>query len=439
MLLEFTAQNYLSFKDPIVFTMNASRGEDDRNIFNIKVGDKKTYKILNSAVIYGANGGGKSNLLLAMNAMKAMIVNAEKIIQSTEKIRRYSPFLLNSETENAATEFEVTFFIGSEKFRYGFEYDQSQIYSEWLFIDTNGKESKLFSLDVDSGSYVNQKFEEGFIFFDQDLKKVKGLRKNQLFLWKCDENAGEISGKIMRWFLEDFNMIDANNHEDYFPFTSDNLKNDEFSHAIKNLVKKADFGIEDLKYEEFHLTEEKFEELEKSVPEKMLPSLLEFKEKVGVDFHARTVETMHTKYDASGQAIGKIGFDIDELESVGTRKFFRLSGPIIDTLKRGSVIILDEIDASLHPLLTIALIEMFQDPAINKNRAQLIFSTHDTNLLNPALFRRDQIWFVEKDHFGASHPYSLSDIKGVRAAEAFGRQYLNGKYRAIPDISKLEF
>lgn len=428
MLLEFTAQNFLSIKDTITFSMHASKDKDERNVFEVSVGDKKEYKILNSAVIYGANASGKSNLLSAMAAMRHLIINIDKIVQSTDTLeKRYRPFRLSTETENAGTEFEITFLMDNKKYRYGFEYDNEQFYSEWLFIDENGRENKIFVRDVDSGSYVNSSFNEGFEFFDSNQKKINGLRANQLFLWKCDGNAGEISGQIMKWVATSFNVLDGIEHQDYLGYTMNMLKEDNSSSDdIKKLLKSADFGIEDISYEELELTNKLIEKLEvKNVKHAVLNTL-------------RTIETRHAKYDNDGSVLESVKFNIHKDESTGTQKFLGLSGPIIDSLKEGRVLMIDEIDSSMHPLLTIKIIEMFQDPEINANNAQLIFTTHDTTLLNPCLFRRDQVWFVEKNKFGASNLYSLSDINGVRSTEAFGKQYLNGKYRAIPNINKFE-
>ncbi|MEA2028054.1 MAG: AAA family ATPase, partial [Campylobacterota bacterium] len=152
-----------------------------------------------------------------------------------------------------------------------------------------------------------------------------------------------------------------------------------------------------------------------------------------------SLETYHKKFDKNNQEIGQVIFELDKEESKGTRKFFKMSAPILNTLKDGKILIIDELDASLHPMLTQFLIELFNDKEINKYNAQLIFATHDTNLLNKNIFRRDQIWLVEKDQYGVTDTYSLAQFKNVRKSEDFEKNYIQGKYGAIPYLGKFEF
>ena len=151
------------------------------------------------------------------------------------------------------------------------------------------------------------------------------------------------------------------------------------------------------------------------------------------------INTKHKKYDENGNNVGEVIFELSKEESQGTRKFFAMSAPIIDTLQNGTILIIDELDASLHPILTQHLIKLFYDKNINDNNAQLIFATHDTNLLKPSIFRRDQVWLAEKNKYGSTNLYSLARFKGVRAKEDFEKQYIQGKYGAIPYLGRSEF
>ncbi len=152
-----------------------------------------------------------------------------------------------------------------------------------------------------------------------------------------------------------------------------------------------------------------------------------------------SLDTYHKQYDEQNNEIGEVVFNLDNEESIGTRKFFKMSAPILNTLKEGKILIIDELDASLHPMLTKLLIQLFHNEEVNTKNAQLIFATHDTNLLTPALFRRDQIWLTEKDKFGATDVYSLAQFKDVRAKENFEKNYIQGKYGGIPYLGKFEF
>ena len=424
MLLQFSVNNFKSIKDTVTFSM-ATASKDENNCFQVR-----EYELLNSAVIYGSNASGKSNLLKAMAFMGEMVLNKPKIMQSTDEIPHY-PFKLNSETANASSGFEIVYFFNDIKYRYGFEIDNTTVYSEWLYADENGKESKLFYRELDKDSYVNpQTFKEGYIFFDSEKSKIN-IAKNQLFIWKCDQNEGEISNSILGWFNR-FNLIDGMNHIGYINYTMNKMKKDDFKNEIINLVKTADIGIDNLV-----LKEEKIP----SDVMNALPFSQEIKEnfiKDGKD-SIPIIKTYHKKFDENNNEIDNVIFELDKEESLGTRKFFRMSAPILNTLKEGKVLMIDELDASLHPILTKHLIDLFHNKEINKKNAQLIFVTHDTNLLSKFTFRRDQIWLTEKDKYGATDIYSLAQFKNVRKEEDFKKQYIQGKYGAIPYLGKFEF
>jgi len=427
MLVEFTVDNFKSIKDTINFSMFASTyiKNNNSNTFTIR-----NYELLLSAIIYGANASGKSNFLRAMAFMRNFVLNRFKILQSTDRLP-HEPFELSTETEDASSKFEIIFFVKNTKYRYGFEIDSENIYAEWLFADEKGREAKLFIRDIEENDYVNpNKFKEGFPFFDRKNQKIK-IAKNQLFIWKCDQEDGEISKSILKWF-SNFNMIDGMDHQGYINFTLKKMEDDDFKNRIIELVKTADIDIDDISIEEDDIPLEIIESL---------PILDIVKKEILNDgiLKSISINTKHKKYDKKGIVAGKVNFELDKEESKGTRKFFAISAPIIDTLQNGKVLIIDELDSSLHPILTQYLIRLFHDKTINKNHAQLIFATHDTNLLKPYNFRKDQIWLTEKNKYGSTDLYSLAQFKGVRAKEDFEKQYIQGKYGAIPYLGKFEF
>ncbi len=424
MLVEFNVNNFKSIKNSVKFSMLTST-KDTGNTFDVR-----DYKLLSSSIIYGANASGKSNFLRALAFMGRFVLNRFKIIQSIDKLP-HEPFKLCTDTEDSSSFFEIVFFINNIKYRYGFELDSHTIYSEWLFADKKGKEAKLFFRDIDEDDYVNpNKFKEGYVFFDKKNQKIK-IAKNQLFIWKCDQEDGEISKSILRWF-NNLNMIDGMDHKGYINFTMKKMEDENFKNKIVELVKTADIDIDDINIEENDVPLDVIEKL--PMPDSMKKEILN-------DGGLKSIEinTKHKKYDNSGNIVGEVIFELDKEESKGTRKFFAMSAPIIDTLQNGKILIIDELDASLHPILTQHLIQLFHDKDINSKNAQLIFATHDTNLLKPYIFRRDQIWLTEKDKYGSTDLYSLSQFKGVRAKEDFEKQYIQGKYGAIPYLGKFEF
>ena len=424
MLLQFSVNNYKSIKDTITFSM-ATTSKDEGNSFNIG-----KYELLKSAIIYGANASGKSNFLKAMAFMGKIVLNKNKVIQSTDTLEHF-PFKLNTDTQNSSSTFEIVCFINNIKYRYGFEIDDTTVYAEWLYADEKGKESKLFYRDAEEDDYINPaKFKEGYKSFDKKELKIN-VPKNQLFIWKCDQNDGEVSKSILGWFNK-FNLIDGMEHDGYIGFAMDQMENEDFKNEIVNLVKTADIGIEDIILEREKVPSEFFEEM--SIPSDLKEKILE-----GGGLQRVLLNTYHKQYDENDNEVGKIIFELDEEESKGTRKFFKMSAPILNTLREGKILIIDELDASLHPMLTRHLIKLFHNEKINTKNAQLIFATHDTNMLTPTMFRRDQIWLTEKDKFGATDIYSLAQLKDVIKNENFEKQYIQGKYGAIPYLGKFEF
>ncbi len=423
MLLQFSVNNFRSIKDTVVFSM-ATASKDSGNSFKFR-----KYELLTSAVLYGANASGKSNILQAMTFMRRVVLNKIKVIQSTDTLP-HDPFRLNTSTQNASSTFEIVCFIGDVKFRYGFEADETTVYSEWLYADEKGSEAKLFYRDIEDEEYVNPVFKEGYIFFDKKASKIN-ISKNQLFIWKCDQNDGSISKSILNWF-NNFNLIDGLDHTGYSNYTMKKMEDSKFKNEIVKLVKTADIGIDDIALQEEEVSTDFFEKM--PLPEELKKQIVGDGGLIQV-----SVNTYHTKYDENNSAVGKEIFELDDEESLGTRKFFKMSAPILNTIEEGKVLIIDELDASLHPLLTMHLIRLFNDKNINTKNAQLIFATHDTNLLKPHIFRRDQIWFTEKDKYGSTHLYSLAEFKNVRQKEDFEKQYIQGKYGAVPYLGKFEF
>ncbi|WP_041961931.1 AAA family ATPase [Sulfurospirillum cavolei] len=423
MLVQFSVDNYRSIKDKVTLSMMTATKDKER-FFNIR-----NYELLNSAVIYGSNASGKSNVLSAMAFMRRVVLNKMKVIQSTDTLP-HDPFKLNTATQDASSTFEIIFFIGMTKYRYGFEIDTTTVYAEWLYADEKGKEAKLFYREVDEEEYVNPTFKEGYQFFDKKKFKIN-ISKNQLFLWKCDQNDGVISKSILNWFKY-VNIINGINHNGYINYTMQQMEHEDFRTEIIKFVKTADIGLEDIQLEETDVPKDMLEKL--IALEKLKQNNVE-----EINFKQVNINTYHTKFDEKNSAVKTEVFELDREESLGTRKFFKMSAPILNTLQEGKILAIDELDASLHPMLTMHLIKLFHDPKVNTKNAQLIFTTHDTNLLKPHLFRRDQIWFTEKDVYGSTHLNALAEFKDVRKDADFEKEYIQGKYGAIPYLGKFEF
>jgi hypothetical protein len=322
-------------------------------------------------------------------------------------------------SEKEPSFFQVVFWLDGMQYRYGFETNQKKIVSEWLFSVPSTKEATLF-IREDGVIKVSTKFKEG--------KGLEGLtRSNALFLSVAAQFNGQVAQKILGWFLQ-VGMVSGLDDMLYRNFTVAQFAQGNLRASIIELIRKLDLGIESI----FHENVDKSQVvLPPEMPDE-LKSLI-FK---NIEGGLTAIKTTHKKWDAKGKPSETTTFDLSD-ESDGTQKLFFLLGPILDTLAIGKVLIIDEMEARLHPLMTRAIIGMFSSPKTNPKRAQLIFTTHGINLLSNKLFRRDQIWFIEKDRQGRSHLYSLAEIKTVRNDSSFERDYIQGRYGAIPFLGDI--
>ena len=420
MLVEFTVGNFLSFKDKRTLSFEAgSISELPENV--VKFGK---YKLLRSAVVYGANSSGKSNLIKALDRMRDILLNSVKLNDKDEL--DYSPFLLSNQSEKAPTYFEIEFIISEKKYRYGFEYNNIEIVNEWLFIKDGTKKEVAQFIRTPEGIGVSDDFKEG-------NGKESSTNNNRLFVSLVAQLGGSISKTIIEWF-RNYNVLSGIDHKDYKGFTLKML-HDKFNGCEESLslFQKLKLGFQDINVIE---SEFSISDLPNDLPEKI-------KVKISKDLRDKTVisvKTIHNKYDKNGKVVDSVLFDTEVQESEGTKKIIDLSGPVFDTLISGKILIIDELDAKLHPLLTKQIVALFNNHKTNPKNAQLFFATHDTNLLNYDLFRRDQIWFTEKDESEQTDLYSLVEFKlpdgsKVRNDSNLEKNYIRGRYGAIPFIT----
>ena len=421
MLLEFKIKNFLSIKDEICLDLKATNINDfgDTNLIRTE-----RFNILKGAVIYGANSSGKTNLIKAMSTMRRVVFQSFE--KSSTSDLNIEPFLLDTISENEPSFFEVTFLLNNIKYRYGFELTNSEVKAEWLMEAKKIVEKYLF-VRKDDAIDVNPQYKEA-----KDLEEK--TRDNALFLAVIDQFNGKLAKQIMMWF-NNFITISGLSHERYKAVTFHMLGKKESKHVLQSFYNNLDLGFDDveIKKKDFH-TNDIPGDISKHIV-KQLVSNLEGKKIVDV-------KTLHKKRNPSDNSFTDVEFDMLNQESSGTNKVFNVSGPIFDVLTNGGVLVIDELDASLHPLLTLSITRLFNSIEHNQKNAQLIFSTHDTNLFSYGKFRRDQIYFVEKDKNFSSDLYSLVEYKGdggisVRQDRKFEKDYIQGKYGAIPFIGNV--
>lgn len=425
MLIQFSVKNFRTFKYKATLSMVASNyDKDTRESENIHFDTITNLRLLKSAVVYGANASGKSKLFDAFMFMKQFIITSSKYSLKGDTID-VIPFRLNSDSEESPSEFEVIFVHNNKIFRYGFEANSKMIISEWLFYKPKTKEIELFYRDKNNFDTHDRNFPKGNAVIREGL-----VRDNALLVSVAAQFNDGISTQVIDWF-KNLKVISGLNELGYHGFTMIKTEDPIHKKRILELLKVADLGIQDIKLQKLE-----FEKLPKEMP-------LALKEKIMKEMNEEQasfifdVTTMHKKYDTNTETFSNSYFSMFDDESEGTKKFFALAGPILEALENGFSLIIDELDSKLHPNLVCKIIALFNSKEWNKKNAQLIFNTHDTNLLSSGLFRRDQIWFTEKNKYGEAKLYSLADFKSddVRKNESFEENYIRGKYGAVPFLS----
>ena len=432
MLLYFKTKNYRSLKNEAILDMEAAGMKD--NAADLLSFGKNDY--LPAAAVYGKNGGGKSNLIRAMWLAVQFICNAQKT--QTEKAKvPVSPFRLDNYSADEPTEFEFCYVHNSIKYIYGFSATQEEIKTEYLKAAPNGRESVIFSR------------ENGIFKFPQNNERRKkemiseAVAKNQLFFAvSCTMNYKPCI-EAMGWFRD--KIVFSRDYTDINQSLLDYSEDEAMLQAIVSAAKSADVGIQDMKFE---MDNQEIDFNSENLPKKFkgmysaLIALAEALKQNGneAEMRLRTGELKSTAYHSGvnkngEQATFELGLSD---ESDGTRRLMALAPAIEKTLKNGGVLIVDELERELHLMLMEYVINRYQKSKSNQNQAQLIFTTHETTLLNQEILRRDQIYFVDKDKTsGVSELYSLSDFNIRNDMINIQKAYLLGRFGAVPCIEEV--
>lgn len=433
MLVEFSVENYRSIQEKQTLSMVAADNETmlDSNTFPVPNNDD--LRLVTSAAIYGPNASGKSNLLKAIQVLKNLVIKSASRMQIGDKLP-VEPFKLNSETAKKPSSFEVIFILDDIRYEYGVSLNRERVFEEWLIAYRNEVQENWFSRE-----YLpdNPKFEpnEGYKWsFGKGLKGEKKriqrfVRSNSLFISHAAQNNHPQLKEVFDFFQDEINMISLTEGQlREFDFTIKMCEeNHNFREQIVNLLSEADIGISDIRFES-----EPMDDNIKLVVQNLFSKEFEGRNNANnlLEKDFKKVITIHKMNDSNSE----IELEMSD-ESAGTERLFNIAGYLLFVLECGELLIIDELDRSLHPVLSKALLKMFNNPEINKNNAQLIFTTHDTTLLDDETFRPDQIWFTEKDN-SMTKLYSLFDFR-PRENESLQKGYLLGRYGAIPFINGL--
>lgn len=423
MLLEFSVFNYRSIKEEQVLSLIAENTEaKPDNVAHIELSSGNKITILKSAVVYGANASGKTNLIKAFNACTLFIkTSASNIV--ADAIKCYDPFLFDQSTISAPTGFKLLF-IGKDKIKYlyQFSYNKYEIISESLDYYPKGQKANLFTRSNQDGDTSHSHLITlSKSVTNQRIKKE--VFKNQLYLSQF--GSAIVHEQLTEVYLY-FKEIDIWNSLNSI-YTKHNLerligellepRNEELKNRLIKLIRISDTKIESVRISR---------EATPASPGRPVSEKIEY-----------TLFGKHSMFDHN-EKIGDKELPFRE-ESTGSNVLFAIGGFILKKLAVGGILFIDELDNSLHPKLTKFLVKLFNNPISNPKNSQLVCATHEVTLLDKDMFRTDQVWFTEKNNIGATELYSIKDFDGVREGIPFDKWYYNGKFGGEPKIKEIEF
>ena len=394
MLIQFSVENYLSFKDKVVFSMLAGKDKEHKEAV-AEINEKEKY--LKSGVIYGANASGKSNLLQALWFMVSYVLTSheKQLNLPTGRV----PFKFDPNTENLPSSFEVIFIQDQVKYAYGFSATDNEITDEYLYHYPHGRKALVFE---------RTKTKEYRFTTDVELQSSLKDRnsKNKLYLstaanWNYDKVI-----PVFNWFSTCM-FLNMNTYGQAYGVNAETLRDDDYRDRVAAMLRAADFGIHGLRVKEGNVS-------------------------LGGTWSDvyDNIEAIHRVIDKNGIA-QTYSLNMME-ESRGTNTYLNLIGLVHKALETGGLFVADELDTNLHPLLTEQIVALFNSEKDNPNNAQLIFTTHNTNLMDLKILRRDQIWFTEKDENTAVSDLFSLDSYSVRKDAKVEKSYLLGRYGAVP-------
>ena len=411
MLLRFGVANHRSLRDRQEISLVASSlGGNAEGL--IACGHAPSGKLLPAVVVYGANASGKSNLIDAMRAMWSMVLYSHNRGEPSGAVSRH-PFALDVDSKDAPSRFDVDFVINDVRYHYGFEATDKAFVSEWLFAFPNEKRRTLFERTGDLFRF--SRYLKGR---NQLISKI--TRPNSLFLSAAAQNGHEELTRIYKYFRD---MVLGEAPISHLPAI---LAEKDIDDRIIGFLGKAGTGVVgyDIQNGEMHRNTLDF----RGEKVNYLRLIVEEKESQVLKMALKPVVELRLSHQSATGA--PVYFDLSQ-ESEGTRRLLTLLAPVFLALDTGGVMVVDELDASLHTHACELLLALFSSPVTNSKGAQLIATTHDTNLLASRHLRRDQVWLTEKDAEGATHLYPLTDFR-TRGNDNLARGYLQGRYGAVP-------
>ncbi len=410
MLLEFRIRNFRSFGQESVLSLVASGDKELLDANTASTSLSSLPRVVRSAVVFGANASGKSNLLRAILLMRGVVL--ESVALQPGQLFNVQPFRLDEALTKEPTLFEVTLVLEGIRYQYGFEFTQARITKEWLLVYQKAKPQRWFDRQYDAKS-DKEIFEFSSFLGGQKRAWQEATRPNSLFLSTAVQLNSEQLRPLHSWFSESLVVLLDGGHIP-FDYSTNLVQTPDGQSAVRSLISSADIAITSISAvrRKGFLQQFKFDlatgksESQSQPGDVLMPTFRHQAGKVSADFEYHD-------------------------ESQGTQKLFSLAGPLLDIIRNGKILVIDELDSSLHPLLVRQIVSTFQDPVQNQKGAQLIFSTHDATLLDGHLLRRDQVWLTEKRRDQSTELVPLTEFS-PRKGEALEKGYLSGRYGGVP-------
>jgi len=417
MLVEFRAKNFRSLREEQSLSFIASTDESLVETHCIETDVRSVPRLTRANVIYGANASGKSNLIFALAVMRNLAIRSTSLPEGAYA-EQYTPFRLDRASANEPTEFELIVLLDGVRYQYGFSYDAQRIRDEWLIVYKKGKGQSWFDRRWDSSKDEYEWAPFSTHFTGQKDVWRKATRPQALFLTTAAQLNSEQVRPLFDWLNNKVTILSWVGAISLWP-TLQRLDEPGFKDRVLSLLRAADIHIADIRVDKAPGQQFEFKLEPGKVPEIATR-----------DHEVPIVKYLHRIGDGE-----PVEFD-NRYESAGTQKLLAYIGPLLDAVDTGKLLVIDELDSSLHPMVMRFIFELVHDPAMSNRGAQLWITTHDTTLLDTELLRRDQIWFVEKNEREESRLYPLSDYS-PRKGEALERGYLRGRYGAVPMVTRL--
>ena len=418
MLVEFSAKNFRSLRDEQTLSMVSSPDRSHLATHTIETGVRSVPRLNRAGVIYGANASGKSNLIFGLMTMRNLVLQSTSMLDAV-RAEQYTPYRLQRSSAGDPSEFEISLLLDGVRYQYGFSYDAQRIRDEWLIVYKSGKGQSWFDRRWNDAKGEHEWGAFSSYFTGSKETWRQATRPGALFLTTAIQLNNEQLKPLWNWFTDGLVIVNWSGALG-IGTTLQRMDDPAFKERALNLLRAADLHIADIEVE--------------SVPGHQLAFRLEAGKAPEFSTSPQNLPLVKFVHKLEGE--DAVAFD-GRFESAGTQRLLSYIGPIVDVLESGKLLVVDEFDSSLHPMVVRFVLSLFHDPDASKRGAQLWMTTHDTSLLDTELLRCDQFWFMDKDDRQASRLYPLTDFS-PRKGEALEKGYLRARYGGVPFISRAD-